>query len=251
MKLKLMVNRKPKTTRIRFDVNKLTNGKTADNYKDELEKQLKELDIHKYDLTTYYKKLEDIIIDSATRTIGKYRRKKQSLKAAKNKNNIEFISKYRKVNNQIRKDMKTKKEQWIQMQCKSINEDIKYGRHNKRAYETLKSFTKTQARCTSIIEDKNGQLLANEHSILKRWTEYCQELYNYPIKPDHSVIISQNTDNVDELPILKSDVEYAIQKLKEGKSPGIDNISGELLKYGGDAIVNVFTELCQISWSNK
>ena len=89
-----------------------------------MEKQFKELDIHKYDLTTSYKKIEDIIIDSVTRTIGKYRRKKQpwiindildlcderrSLKASKNKNNIELISKYRKVNNQIRKDMNTAK----------------------------------------------------------------------------------------------------------------------------------------------
>ena len=32
--------------------------------------------------------------------------------------------------------MKTAKDQWIQMQCKSINEDVKYGRYNKRAYET-------------------------------------------------------------------------------------------------------------------
>ena len=163
MKLKLKVNRKPKTTRIRFDVNNLTNGKTADSYKNELEKQLKELDIHKFDLTTSYKKIEDIIIDSATRTIGKYRRKKQpwitndildlcderrSLKAAKNKNNIELISKYRKVNNKIRKDMTTAKDQWIHMQCKSINEDMKYGRHNKSAYETLKSLTKKPASST-------------------------------------------------------------------------------------------------------
>ena len=191
MKLKLKVNRKTKTTRIRFDVNNLTNGKTADNYKDELEKLLKELDIHKFDLTTSYKKIEDIIIDSATRTIGKYKRKKQpwitndildlcderrSLKAAKNKNNIELISKYRKVNNKIRKDIKTAKDQWIQIQCKSINEDMKYGRHNKRAYETLKSLIKTPARSSSIIEDKNGQPVAEEHSILKRWTEYCQDL---------------------------------------------------------------------------
>ena len=49
-----MVYRKPKTTRIRFDVK---NGKTADNYKYELGKQLKELDIHKYNLTTSYKKI--------------------------------------------------------------------------------------------------------------------------------------------------------------------------------------------------
>ena len=58
MKLKLKVNIKPKTTQIRFDFNKLTNGKTADNYKDELEKQLKELDIHKFDLTTSIRKLK-------------------------------------------------------------------------------------------------------------------------------------------------------------------------------------------------
>ena len=100
-------------------------------------KQLNELYIHKYDLTTYYKIIEDITINYATRTIEKYRKKKQplitndkfdlcderrSVKEAKNKNNIEVINKYRKVNNQISKDMKTTKEQWIQMQCKSINE---------------------------------------------------------------------------------------------------------------------------------
>ena len=147
--------------------------------------------------------------------------------------------------------MNTAKDQWIQMQCKSINEYMKYGRHKKRAYEILKSLTKTPARSTSIIEDKNGQTLTEEHYILKRWTEYCHELYNYPIKPDHSVITSQNTDNVDELSIFKSEVEDAIQKLKKGKSPCIDNIPDELLKCGGDAIVNVFTELCQLSWSKK
>ena len=107
--------------------------------------------------------------------------------------------------------MKTAKEQCIQMQCKSINEDMKYGRHNKRAYETLKSLTKMPARSNSIIEDKNRQLLAEEYSILKRWTKYCQELYNYPIKPGHSVIISLITEKVDELPILKSEVEDAIK----------------------------------------
>ena len=72
MKLKLKVNRKPKTPQIRFDVIKLTNVKTVDNYKEELGKQLKELYIHKYDLTTSYKKIEYIIINLPARTIGKY-----------------------------------------------------------------------------------------------------------------------------------------------------------------------------------
>ena len=55
----------------------------------------------------------------------------------------------------------------------------------------------------------------------------------------------------DDLPILKDEFINAIKSLKDGKSPGNDNISSELLKHGGDAIVNVFPELCQKSWSMK
>ena len=43
-----------------------------------------------------------------------------------------------------------------------------YGRHNKRAYETLRSITKSTPRSTSIIEDSNGTLLAEDSMILKR-----------------------------------------------------------------------------------
>ena len=58
-------------------------------------------------------------------------------------------------------------------------------------------------------------------------------------------------DKDDDLPILKDEVINNIKSLKDGKLPGNDNISSELLKHGGDAIVNVFTELCQKSWSEE
>ena len=56
-------------------------------------------------------------------------------------------------------------------------------------------------------------------------------------------------DQYDDLPILKDDVIYAIKCLKDGKSPGNDNIPSELLKHRGDAIVSVLSELYQKSWS--
>ena len=56
--------------------------------------------------------------------------------------------------------------------------------------------SKTPARSTSIIEDNNGKSLVEEHFILKLWTVYCQELYNYPIKPNHIVIHSQIIEKV-------------------------------------------------------
>ena len=58
-------------------------------------------------------------------------------------------------------------------------------------------------------------------------------------------------DQDDDLPILKDEVINAIRCLNDGKSPGHDNISKELLKHGEYAIINVFTELFQKSWSMK
>ena len=82
---------------------------------------------------------------------------------------------------------------------------MRHGRHNKRAYEILRTLTKTTPRSTSIIEDNNGTPLAEDSMILKRWTEYCNDLYNHQINPDISVLNSNANFNIDmeeELPIL-------------------------------------------------
>lgn len=49
----------------------------------------------------------------------------------------------------------------------------------------------------------------------------------------------------DDQPILKSEVEAAIAS---GKSTGIDNIPGEMLKNGGDPTVEAYTKLRNEVW---
>ena len=61
----------------------------------------------------------------------------------------------------------------------------------------------------------------------------------------------RENEEIAELPILKSEVEYAIKKLKNGKSPGIDNISSELIKEGCTVLRELLTELCQTIWTTK
>ena len=213
------------------------------------------------DLTEICSDFEQALTSSASEIIGKYRTKKQpwitddildlcdkrrTLKP-KRKINAESEHKYREINSKIRKMMLKAKEDWIQTQFKSIDDDMKHGRHNKRAYETLKMLTKTTPRSISIIEDRNRVPLAEDTLKLNRWTEYCKELYNYPINPDPSILAhngNHNTDTDDELPILESEVFNAIKTLKEGKSPGIDNIPSELIKHGGTAIIIMLTAIC-------
>ena len=50
---------------------------------------------------------------------------------------------------------------------------------------------------------------------------------------------------------MKNEIEQAIKELKVGKSAGCDNISAELIKNGGDSIVNVLLKICNEVWRSK
>jgi len=74
------------------------------------------------------------------------------------------------------------------------------------------------------------------------WGEYCSELYSDDQKQDTQILIEldQISPEVDEevdKPILMVEVEATVWKLKNNKSPGIDGIPAELIKNGGQALV--------------
>ena len=89
--------------------------------------------------------------------------------------------------------MRKSKDDWIQCQCKYIDDDMRHGVHNKRAYEILRTLTKITPRSTSIIEDSNVTPLAEDSMILKRWMEYYNELYNNQINTYISVLTVMQT----------------------------------------------------------
>ena len=67
--------------------------------------------------------------------------------------------------------------------------------------------------------------------MLNRWTEYCSELCNYKASGDPSVLNCPQTDTEDDHPILRREVEAAVQSLKKGKSAGFDNIPVERINH--------------------
>ena len=77
------------------------------------------------------------------------------------------------------------------------------------------------------------------------WTEYCSELYNYKANEDPSVLNCTQTDTEDDHPILRKEVEAAVQSLKKGKTAGVDNIPAELVQAGGEDVNNVLTTICK------
>ena len=96
----------------------------------------------------------------------------------------------------------------------------------------MKDLTTVKQGKATAVQDHSGKCLTDEREILNRWTEYCSELYNHKANEDPSVQDCPLTDTEDDHPILRGEVEAAVQSLKKGKSARVDNIPAELVQAG-------------------
>ena len=129
--------------------------------------------------------------------------------------------------------MKKAKENWIGEQCSEIKENL-WKSNSMRAYQQVKDLATVKQGKATTVQDRSGKFLTEERQMLNRWTEYCSELYNYKTNGDPSVLNCPQKDTEDDHPILRKEVEAAVQLLKKGKSAGVDNISADLVQAGGE-----------------
>ena len=180
--------------------------------------------------------LNRIISETATKVIGFKRKKTKpwitedilelcdkriSLKSQKSNH----LQEYNSLNKRIRKNMKQAKENWLNNECKDIDNSFASNK-SKKAYSIIKALTKKKSETINTISNKDGKVLSEDTHIIKRWTEYCQELYNYESRGDKNVLqtIDEQHEEERDDSILRDEVVNAIYSLKHGKAAGVDNI---------------------------
>ena len=65
---------------------------------------------------------------------------------------------------------------------------------------------------------------------------------------DPSVLDCPLRDIEDNHPILRKEVEAAVQSLKKRKSAGVDSIPAELVQAGGEDVITALTTICDRIW---
>ena len=137
--------------------------------------------------------------------------------------------------------MKKAKENWTEEQCREIEENLRKN-YSKRAYQLEKDLTTvTQGK---LLLSKIVQENASQKE--RYWTdgESSSELYNHKASGDPSELNCPQTDTEDDHPILRKEMEAAVQSPMIGKSAGVDNIPVELVQARGEDVISALTTIC-------
>jgi len=115
-------------------------------------------------------------------------------------------------------------------------------------YRSINDFKKGYQRRAIIVKDDKGELVADPHSIMARWRNYFSQLLS--VHEDNGVREAK-IHTVEPLVPEPSafEVELATRKLKNHKSPCIDQIPAELIKAGGRTICSVIHKLIISIWN--
>lgn len=247
--------------RLKWDMEKAIEHKDA--FRDNVESQLS---TERVVLSANEKwiRLRDVIIEGAKKEIGYEKKKKikkpwiteQMLKkmderrAAKRMKSARGKTKYRALNNELRREAERAYEEWW---TKELNELELLERHGKTEilYRIIKDLTeekkaKSNSKC---IKDNNGVILKEPDEIKSRWREYIEELYDKSGKPGLEEFNLEREETVNEddkgPQLLDDEIESAINELKCRKAEGVDGIPAEFLKALGERGRKELGSLCR------
>jgi hypothetical protein len=117
-------------------------------------------------------------------------------------------------------------------------------------YRGINEFKRGYQPRNNLVKDENGDLLADSHNILNRWKNYFSQLLNV-----HNVRDVWQIEVHMAEPLVPGpsplEVEIAIVKLKKYKSPGSDQIPGELIQAGGEILLSAIHKLITSVWNKE
>ena len=118
--------------------------------------------------------------------------------------------------------------------------------------------------CTSLLSS-DGTLLSSTNDKIKRWHDYFAQLNSVSVSIVESVAESvlECTSESQQLGVNDIDLESlteapseeeirsALDMMKTGRAPGADGIPVELLKLGGDTVVQRLLSLASVVWEQE
>ena len=220
-------------------------------------------------------RMERAYVEVAEAVLGRPRKKKKpwisekSWKLVEQRENInkEIIgTKSERIKKQLKikykeKDKETKrsitldKKKWIE-DIASKAEEASKKQHMKTLYGLTKTLCNERPRQSNSVMDKRGNLINGKKAEQERWTEYFKEVLNRedpinPITEEEEVELKDMIEEIDTQEPTPDEVREVIKGLQNGKAPGIDSITAELLKADIEFSTQKVHQLLQKIWQQE
>ena len=147
--------------------------------------------------------------------------------------NVEARQRYNEAKLEARKLVrKAKNDEWVQF-GKELEKDAKG--NQPRFWARVNGNRMTKESMTRI-NGKNGQVLSEGAEVIGRWKEHFEELFHEMGEPLSDTQCSEAMQE-DDMGIMKEEVRNGVKRLKMRKAPGICGILPEMLKAGGEVVI--------------
>ena len=121
-----------------------------------------------------------------------------------------------------------------------ITQILESNKGNKRCFEAQKILRQNKYEPFTLVEDEHTTFNAYlTIPLLKQWyNQFFNDQDMEAIQP-----FTNNDPTPLDIPISQEEVETACKRLNNNRACGKDNIAGEYLKYGGNALHNYYAEM--------
>lgn len=160
--------------------------------------------------------------------------------------------KYKEVCQKIKKSARADKRRWINGKCENVEKLIGENK-TREAYQLVRQLKGKLRNTSRIIRDRNGNILTESKQIKDRWTEYIKDLFtdkNTYKKETLEVLRDRKIVNEEESEITTEEITRAMNKMKNNKSTGKDDIPIELIRAGGPVVCKEIHKICQEIWDS-
>nr|CAB3230289.1 craniofacial development protein 2-like [Phallusia mammillata] len=252
-----------------YDLIKLKDQKIVKMFHKDLSTRFQAVQV-KDDIEEQWKQFREIVTTAADQTLGRrrgtrreswirpqtwalidQRRKiKHQRESAKSSDEYWKIEKqYEQAHKVVKKSCRDDKKFWTETLCADAQKAM--NRNDTRAlFGIIRHLTKTGKSSSVPIKDKTGKTLLTEEEQNMRWYEHFKEILNQPEPYELPTFEDEDgpTMEVDMGDITTEEISSALKKLKNNKAAGLDQISAEMLKNGGNALIAQLTKLCNLCW---
>ena len=143
--------------------------------------------------------------------------------------------KYKELQKDAKRVCKKKKNKHLQKQLEET-EQLKRQNERRTFYKIMDNIRKGYHPRQEACRDKEGNVLFDKEEIMNRWAEHFKDTLSkeYPSCNDHGKldleinIEGSDEDENSEMPTYE-EIEESIKRLKNGRAPGEDNITPEMI----------------------